>query len=123
MISLKQFDKRTPRKFKDRMISLKQFDKHTPGKFKLEFIENGQICLNSMVYHAWNDTDEKTSCKGMQKRRNHLVHEHFLSVIETQKAKQFKNAGFIKKTDSATGYFYTKRKISSDGFSTTHIDI
>ena len=29
--------------FKDRMISLKQFDKHTPGKFKPEFIGNGQI--------------------------------------------------------------------------------
>ena len=83
------------------MISLKH-DKRTPGKFKLKFIGNGQI-INSKVYHAWNDTDENTSCEGVQKRRNHLVREQFLSVNEIQKAKQFKNAGFVKETNSATG--------------------
>ena len=82
------------------MISLKQFDKRTPGKFKAEFERNGQICLNSKVYHIWNDEDEKTSCKGVQKRRNRLLRDDFLSVIETQKPKQFTNAGFIKETDA-----------------------
>ena len=53
--------------FKDRMISLKQFDKRTPGKFKSEFIGNGQICLNSKVYHAWNDTDEKLAVRACKK--------------------------------------------------------
>ena len=89
--------------FNDQLISLKQFDKRTPGKFKPEFVGNGQICLNSKVYHIWNDTGGKTSCKGVQKRKTRLVREDFLSVMETQKAKQFENAGFIKETDSTTG--------------------
>ena len=65
------------------------------------------------------------------------MREDFLSVIETQKTKQFKNAGFIE-TIGATGqssiktypqtkqglsYFYAKRKILSGGVSTTHLDI
>ena len=120
------------------MISLKQFDKCTPGKFKPEFIGNGQLCLNSQEYHIWNDEEEKISCKGVQKRRNRLLREDFLSVIETQKAKVFTNAGFIKETDSITGrpsiktytqtkqglgYFYAKRIVLSDGVSTTHLNI
>ena len=41
--------------------------------------------------------------KGMMKRRNHLLREDFLSVIETQKAKVFTNADIIKETDSVSG--------------------
>ena len=83
--------------FKDQMILLKQFDQRTQEKFKPELVGNGQICLNSKVYHTWNDTDEKTRCNGVQKRRNHLVCDDFLSVIETQKAKQFENAGSLRR--------------------------
>ena len=62
-------DRPTMVPFKDHMISLKQFDKRTPGNFKPEFVGNGQTCLNSKVYHIWNDTDEKTSCKGLQEKK------------------------------------------------------
>ena len=131
-------DEQTMVSLQDQLISLKQFDKRTPGKFKAEFERNGQICLNSKVYHIWNDEDEKTSCKGVQKRRNRLLRDDFLGVIETQKPKQFTNAGFIKEIDATTGqpsiktytqtkqglsYFYAKRKVLSDGVSTTHLDI
>ena len=131
-------DTQTMVPFQDEIISLKQFDKRTPGKFKPEFVGNGQLCLNSKVFHIWNDEDEKTSCKGIQKRRNRLLRDDFLSVIETQKAKVFTNAGFIKETDSITGqpsiktytqtkqgliYIYAMRIVLSDGVSTTHLDI
>ena len=71
-------------------------------------------------------------------RRNHLLRDDFLSVIETQKAEVFTNAGFIKETDSITGqpsiktytqtkqglsYFYSKRIVLSDGVSTNNLDI
>ena len=52
-------DMQTMVPFQDEIISLKQFDKRTPGKFKPEFVGNGQLCLNSKVYHIWND--EKSS--------------------------------------------------------------
>ena len=44
--------------FQDGVISLKQFDKRTPGKFKPEFIGHGQLCLNSKVFHIWNEEEE-----------------------------------------------------------------
>ena len=66
------------------------------------------------------------------------MREDFLGVIKTQKAKQFEITGFIMENHSITGqpciktypqtkqglsYFYAKRKILSDGVSTTHLDI
>ena len=131
-------DTQTMVPFQDQMISLKQFDQRTPGKFKPEFVGIGQVVLNSKVYQIWSADDEKTSCKGIQKRRNHLLRDDFLDVIKTQKAREFTNAGFIKEIDSITGqpsiktytqtkqglsYFYAKRKVLSDGVSTTHLDI
>ena len=80
----------------------------------------------------------KLVVRDYKKRKNHLVREDFLSLIEIQRAKRFKNTGFIKENDSATGqpsiktytqtkqglnYFHAKRKILSDGDSTTYLDI
>ena len=42
-------DTQTMAPFQDEIISVKQFDKRTPGKFKPEFVRNGQLCLNSKV--------------------------------------------------------------------------
>ena len=45
------------------------------------------ICLNSKVYHIWSDIYEdgellsKTSCKGMQKKRNKLIRDDFLEQL------------------------------------------
>ena len=57
-------------------IPKKQYEKRTPGKFKEEFNGIGMICLNSKVYHIWSDEIDpktgkikaKTSCKGVEKR-------------------------------------------------------
>ena len=95
------------------------------------------ICLNSKVYHIWgidknNKLIVKTSCKGTQKKRNILIKENFLSVIETQLSHSIKNAGFIQdglctktytQTKKGLAYFYAKRKVLDDGISTTHLDI
>ena len=75
----------------------------------------------------------KISCKGTQKKRNHLEKEHFRGVLETKKPHKVENAGFIRGKDgviqtytqvkTGMGYFYAKRKVLDDGVSTTHLDI
>jgi len=47
-------------------ITMKQYDKRTPGKYKAEFIGEGMISLNSKVYHCWGAENSKTSCKGVR---------------------------------------------------------
>ena len=123
--------------FEGRKIPFSQYDKRTPGKYKPEFIGDGMICLNSKVYHIWGKDKDgkviiKTSCKGCSKKRNLFVKENFLSVLETRIPHEVKNAGFIRdglttktytQTKKGLGYFYAKRKVLSDGVSTTHLDI
>ena len=124
--------------FEGNMISRAQFDMRTPGKFKPEFIGEGMICLNSKVYHIWGIDKEgnmiqKTSAKGVQQKRNDLLKEHFLIVLNTQRPHSVQNAGFIKDSRGTIktytqekrgmGYFYAKRKVLEDGVTTTHLDI
>ena len=131
-------DKNSSVDFEGTYVPFNQFDKRTPGKFKPEFIGDGMTCLNSKVYHIWGlDKDgklvHKTSCKGVQQKRNEVLKEHFLHVIKTQKPCRFENAGFIKNTHGTIltytqekqglSYFYGKRKVLSDGVTTTHLDI
>ena len=119
-------------------VPLSEYDKRTPGKFKPEFVGDGMACLNSKTFHGWGiDKDGKTvwktSCKGIQKKRNEIVKEHLLTVLESQKPCRFENAGFIKNkqgtiltyTQEKQGlsYFYGKRKVLADGVSTTHLDV
>ena len=126
-------DKNTMIDFEGHSISYSQWDKRTPGLFKPEFVGLGMICINSKVYIIWNDDKSKTSCKGTQQSRNELLKEDFLSVVQTQQSKTIENAGFIKTKSGeiniytqekvGMGYFYAKRKVLSDGVSTTHLDI
>ena len=98
------------------------------------------ICLNSKVYHTWTDEYEdgklitKTSRKGVQKKRNELVRDDFLSIIENPRKDHFvENAGFIRdgldtKTQNTQkkkglNYFYCKCKVLADGITTTHLDV
>ena len=55
-----------------------------------------------------------------------------MEVLSSQKPKYVTNAGFIKDGDAiktyvqkkkGLGYFYPKRKVLSDGVTTTHLDI
>ena len=124
--------------FEGHDISVAQWDKRTPGKFKPEFEGDGMICHNSKVYIIWAEDSEgkllsKTSCKGTQQKRNELLKEHFLGVLNTQKPHRVENAGFIKDSRGiiktytqkkvGMGYFYAKRKVLEDGVTTTHLDI
>ena len=92
-----------------------------------------------MVYHIWSDKVvngkvlAKTSCKGVQKKRNELVREDFLSIIENPTQKHLvENAGFIRdgletrtyiQTKRGLNYWYVKRKVLQDGVTTSHLDI
>ena len=120
-------------KFEDHIIPFAQWDKRTPGKFKPEFDGIGMACLNSKVYTIWSDEESKTGCKGAQQKRNQLLKEHFLTILETQQPHRVENAGFVKDKEGVIktytqkkvgmGYFYAKRKVLADGVSTSHLDI
>ena len=85
------------------------------------------ICLNSKVYHIWTDDPSvsKTSCKGVNKKRNELVKDDFLNIINNPRTVHMvENAGFIRDgldtktyTQSKRGlnYFYGKRIVLDDG--------
>ena len=122
----------SPREFAGKIISNAQFEKRTPGLYKAEFEGLGMLCLNSKVYHIFKGNDHKTSCKGIQKKRNTLTRKDFEVVLKSQQPVFFKNAGFIRdgtetktytQTKKGLSYFYAKRKVLSDGVSTTHLDI
>ena len=96
------------------------------------------MLLNSKVYTIVGTDKEgqeitKTSCKGVQQKRNEVLKSHFMGVLETQNPCRFENAGFIRDEDGTINtytqekqglsYFYAKRKVLSDGISTTHLDI
>ena len=118
-------------------MTLHQFDKRTPGKFKPEFKGDGEYALNSKVFHIWKNLPDgtiksKTSCKGTQKSRNDLGKDHFSSVLDTQEPYLVENVGFIKdnltlktytQTKVGLSHFYAKRKVLADGIHTTHLDI
>ena len=117
-------------------VSRKSYDKRTPGLFKEEFVGDGIACHNSKVYMCVGENEVKTSCKGTQKKRNDLRFEDFLAVLMTGKSKTIENAGFITQKDqygptiktyvqkkTGLSYFYAKRKVLSDGVSTTYLDI
>ena len=125
--------------FQGQDITWKQYDKRTPGKFKAEFVGTGMACSNSKVYIIFGGFDKdgkpksKSSCKGVQQKRNELLKEHFLTLLNTQDPHFVENARFIKDSRGiiktytqkkvGMGYFYTKRKVLADGVTTTHLDI
>ena len=95
-------DNETKVDFEGEEITEAQWDRRTPGKFKIEYNGTGQACLNSKVYTCWGAIDKegkiyfKTSCKGAQQKRNELLKEHFLNLLNTTENHIVENAGFIK---------------------------
>ena len=125
-----------PVEFDGQTITLKQYDKRTPGKFKPEFVGDGMISLNSKVYHCWchdPGCDDKTSCKGVQQGRNLLVKDDFLGVLDNPRNRHMvQNSGFIRHDDEirtytqekkGLEYFYGKRIVQDDGVSTAPLEI
>ena len=126
--------------FRDTHVTLKQFDRRTPGKFKEEYRGTGMGCLNSKTYIIWvasldkdGNPAPKSSSKGVQEKRNTLTEEDFHNLLVTQQPKIVTNTGFIKDNNhiintytqqkQGMSFFYAKRKILSDFVSTTHLDI
>ena len=117
--------------FQGQSIPFSQWDKRTPGKFKPEFVGDGMACANSKVYTIWNASEHKTSAKGTQKKRNTLVKDHFLHLLQTKQPQNVTNAGFIREgpvtktyiqEKKGLNYFYPKRnKDMFLGGSTIHI--
>ena len=132
-------DDKTMMSFEGQMISEKQYDKRTPGKFKIEYKGEGMNCLNSKTYIIWGETDkdgipkDKCSTKGVNQGRNEILTEDFDKVVTTQNPYMVENAGFIHGEDGfiktytqqkiGLSYVYMKRKVLDDGVSTTHLDI
>ena len=74
----------------------------------------------------------KTSCKGKQQKRNELLKEHLLNLVNTTKSRIVENAGFINdakgiikiytQKKAGLSYFYAKCKNLAGGVTTTHLD-
>ena len=125
--------------FRDTEITKKQYDKRTPGKFKEEYRGIGMGCLNSKTYIIWKAVDEngvagfKCSSKGVQERRNTLTKEDFSHILTSKESHYVENAGFIRdkkgvintytQYKKGMSFFYAKRKVLEDNVSTTHLDI
>ena len=95
--------------FDEQIVTFKQWDKRIPCKFKLEYDGDDMSCLNSKVNIIWGETDEKgepkpkTSCKNTQQKRNELLKQHFLNVLNRTENHSVENAGFIRRSRSWSG--------------------
>ena len=120
-------------------ITFSQWDQRTPGKFKTEYEGTGTAAPNSKTYICFcgfnkkGQSYSKTSCKGVQQKRNTLLKDNFLNLLFTTKPHLVENAGFVREANGTTktytqtkigmSYFYVKRKVLADGVTTTHLDI
>ena len=109
------------------------YDKRTPGLFKVEWEGDGIIALCSKTYYCFGEKN-KFSSKGISKQRNRDIinKEMFLNVLRSGKSASGINRGFRVKdnaiftysqTRAGFTYFYPKRKVLSDGITTTYLDI
>lgn len=116
------------------------YDMRTPGLFKIEWQGDKMISLCSKTYVAVNsELDDaakdkmKLSCKGLSKRTNKLLYDHYDQVLKTGESYTGVNCGFrslpggqLKQyTQFRDGLcnFYCKRRVRADGISTDPIDI
>ena len=109
-----------------------QFDKRTPGLFKVEWSGDAFIGLNSKSYYCHNhDGKDKYSSKGIS-RTIPLSMEDYLNVLDKKSIPSQTNKGFIFRDNKMLSYDvrkdglthkYFKRKVLSDGCSTTFLDI
>ena len=115
-------------------VKRQQYCMRTPLKFKIEWSGSGCIALSSKLYYCFDETEDnnkKISCKGISKRHNQLNKNHFLKVLNTKQKQTCTNHGFMTKNHAiytysqyrCFSYFYGKRKIQSDGVSSTPLDL
>lgn len=117
-----------------------KYDMRTPGLFKVEWQGDKMICLCSKTYVAVNNEKEdgdkdktKISCKGLSKKTNQLLYEHYAEVLRTGVSYTGTNIGFrplpmgqlnkyVQKRDGLTN-FYCKRRVLADGITTEALDL
>ena len=113
-------------------------DQRTPGLFKYEWEGDGILSLNSKTYMCYNKNtmgereSKKWSAKGVVKKQNVKNPEDFLSVLSSEKPVSAVNMNFklidnkmhtytIEKT--GLSYLYIKRKVHSDGVTTSPLSL
>ena len=107
-------------------------DRRTPGLFKVEFEGDGCIALTSKTYFCFGADSVKLASKGLNIKLNKLTKERYMDVLKTRKAGSGINRGFraidnkiltYEQERAALPYLYIKRKVASDGISTSPLDI
>ena len=118
-----------PRECCDKHI---KHDKRTPGLFKLEASGEEIIALSSKTYVLKSGDTFKLSCKGINKKSVTNPLPMFSQALKEKKVVSATNIGFrcYKSTiysytqqRAGFGYFYSKRKVLSDGVNTEPLDI
>ena len=108
------------------------FHKRTPGLFKEEFVGTGIIALNAKTYHCYSKAESKTSTKGIMKNLNTYQKHQFMHTLQSQNPTFGTNRGIMRRQNkmvsytqirSGLSYFYAKRKVHSDGVTTSPIDL
>ena len=108
------------------------YHKRTPGLFKEEFVGTGIVALNAKTYHCYSKDASKTSTKGIMKNLNRYEKCHFMRTLESQNPTFGINRGIMRRNQkmvtytqirSGLNYFYAKRKVHSDGVTTSPIDL
>ena len=109
----------------------KAYDKRTPGLFKVEWEGQGIMGLCSKTYYCCGAKD-KFSCKEVNKKCNEINKDKYLQALLTKQNSSGVNRGFrvvnnmmytYEQVRDAFSYFYPKRKVLTDGVSTTPLDI
>ncbi|XP_071793479.1 uncharacterized protein [Asterias amurensis] len=109
----------------------RSYDKRTPGLFKVEWEGDGIVALCSKTYYCFG-TKNKISCKGLNKLGNDITKQRYMDVLESQKAGEGVNRGFrmrgdgmytYEQTKTAFTYMYPKRKVATDGVTTTFLEL
>ena len=129
-------------------FTMKQYEKRSPGKFKVETIKDKAIALCSKMYCCINSGDEqliysnsltdkekakiKFSCKGIQKDGNEISYKKFENVLFGDKQDTAHNKGFrmvsgtmksYEQDKKGLSYIYCKRIVQSDGINTIPLNI
>ena len=106
------------------------YDRRTPGLFKVEFEGEEFVGLCSKTYYCsgYEAGSDKSSSKGVQKKRNAFSASDYRSVLTTQKRLMGMNMGFragdgrvytYTQHKQALTYFYPKRRVHADSVSTS----
>ena len=108
------------------------YHKRTPGLFKEEYVGTGIVALNAKTYHCYSEISSKTSTKGIMKRLNNYQKTQFLNTLQSKVPTYGTNRGIMRRNQkmvtysqvrSGLNYFYAKRKVHSDGVTTSPIDL